>query len=143
MASIELRKEVTAKARITYTKKRALHAQQCDACGKIFEMRGRTTRDHVSPGTLIGMFDRCVGDRGNGFSATICSFACADVLYTGKWRDMKEYRPYARAHAILERIEAHLTADVRTEAEITEAWEKQEDNTPKRQYADRVVVSWG
>ena len=127
----KLRDEIKGTAKVRYTRRPALYAQQCAACGKIFQMHGpKSDRYSIPPGTMSGIFDRCAEDKGNMFSATICSFECAGRLYAGGWRDIKEYRAYARANASLERVEVWLTSDIQTEEEVIAAWEQEEHEAP-------------
>lgn len=131
MASIKLRDAIKAKANVTYTRKPALHARTCDACGRVFIMR---TLQGQTFGHLDGIFDCCAEDKdgrglGNMFSADVCSFACAQTLYDGGWKKMKQYKPYVRAGASLKRVSLSIE-EMLTEADIIAGWEGQAENEP-------------
>lgn len=101
----------------------------CAGCGDVFDMRQWCNEGDVA--SLRGTFDRCATDPktgrglGNSFLAVVCSFACADKIMKGGWRDISEYQPFAKADAVLVRCELKITALVaRGEKEILKAAEE-------------------
>lgn len=122
MANIKIRKAIKARKTITYDKKSDLWAQKCDCCGLIFKM-DKYCNDKLCPAELSGIFSECAGDGGNIFLATACSFACADKLFKGEWKNIPEYKPYRKVKAILVRIELGLTSLVKLEKDIIAEWE--------------------
>lgn len=126
----KLRDEVTGIARVTYTKRPALYASECSACGKLFRMDNHVRG--ITPAHLEGIFDRCAEDEdgrgiGNMFSATVCSFLCVDTLFSGGWRDMEQYQPFVKADAVLERVSVTITAHIKTEQDLIREWEEMEE----------------
>lgn len=125
---IELKAPVEAQRLVPIELKPALYADQCDACGLIFEMKewcGELRRAE-----LLGVFDRSVEDEegrglGNMFSATVCSFLCAHKLFAEDgWKTLSRFAVYARAGARLVRAEVVLTANRATEEQLVRAWEE-------------------
>ena len=114
----------------TVTVKEALWADVCDNCGKVFVMKEFCNERNRA--RLNGTFDSCATDPktgkglGNMFSATICSFACADALMNGGWKKLKEYKPYVDVDAVLARGEVTITSDVKTQEQLIEEWEAEE-----------------
>jgi len=101
----------------------AVWGSECAGCGETFSMRAWCNDSRVSE--LHGTFDRCAEDPetgrglGNQFSTVVCSFACADKVMKGGWRDMPVYAPFAKADAALVRCDLTVTALVaKGEAEI-------------------------
>lgn len=122
MGNIKLRKAITAKKTISYDKKPDLWAQKCECCGLIFKM-DKYCNDQLAPAVMSGTFSKCAGDSGNMFFATVCSFACADKIFKGGWKDLPEYKPYKRVKAILIRVSLGLTSLVKTEENLIKEWQ--------------------
>ncbi len=125
--TVTLRKAVTGRKRITYTKKAELRALKCDSCGKVFEMKPFCNDSNLA--NLHGTFDTCAtnpatgkGD-GNMFNATVCSFACAHKLMNGGWKKLEGYKHYVDAGATLARGECTISVFVRNEKELIADWE--------------------
>lgn len=123
MASIELRKAVTARKRVTYTQRRALHANKCDACGRVYTAEKWNANEPQSC-KAHGTFHPSSPCEGNGFFADVCSFECAGKLMAGGWRKMKAYKCHAKAGGELVRLELHMTRFVYNEAESVKQWEE-------------------
>lgn len=141
-----LREAQTGMARITYTKRPALYASECSACGRLFRMDDRAK--DITPAHLKGIFDRCAEDEdgrglGNVFSATACSFACADVLFSGGWRKMEQYQPYVKVGAILERTSVTITTHVKTESDLIAEWESEAERPAPHTEADMGLIYIG
>jgi hypothetical protein len=121
MANIQLKKAVTAKKQVTYEKKPALYAKECDGCGRVFQMR-EFCNDH-DLAELRGTFDMSSYEHGNMFHATACTFKCADDIMNGKWKEMKEYKEFKKAGAKLGRCELKITPYIKEESELIAEWE--------------------
>lgn len=144
MSGIRLRGQVTKRVRRTVVTKDALYASICDCCGKVFQMGELCNEEGRAE--LRGTFDCCATDPdtgkglGNGFTATVCSFTCAQKLWDGKWRKLKEYKPYVDVDATLARGKVVLTSDFKEKDELIKEWEEQEES--KEGY-DRVFSYYG
>lgn len=138
---VKLKDGKKGKKQITYTKKDDLYAQQCDCCGKIFDMIEFCNDKQLA--YMSGTFDRGAADSngkglGNMFSATICSFKCADTIFNGGWKEMKGYKPYKKEGATLVRASLKITSNVIEEDDIVENWK----NRPDRDY-NTITFSGG
>jgi hypothetical protein len=129
MSAVKLEDEVRETRPVEVVVRRALYAQKCDGCGRVFRMKEFC--NDAGLGQLDGTFEECatepVTDRrmGNGFSATACSFACAhDLFEGGKWKTMRAYKPFADAGIRLARAQLKLTCYRQTEAELRAEWAK-------------------
>src|SRR5262245_48370002 len=114
---VKLRDEIKTEKMVEVVERPALYAKQCDACRKIFEMDVWCNEAPVARlgGTFTASTAMATGRLGNMFEATVCSFACADKLFTGGWRDMPNYKPFVEADCRLVRASVQLTALMRTE----------------------------
>ncbi len=128
---IKLRDAVKGTAKVRYIQRPTLWAQQCAGCGRIFKMRGMKLDNPTRvPGDMRGLFDQGATDRdgrglGNMFNATVCSLTCAHTVQDGEWKEIKEYKPYAKIGATLERVEVYVTNDILDEAALIAEWEAQ------------------
>jgi len=127
MSRVKLKDAIEGKKTVTVEKKAALYANKCDCCGKIFQMKEYCNDTDLA--YLKGTFDSCATGKdgrglGNGFSATVCSFKCADKLMTGGWKQMKEYKPFSNEKANLVRCELRITSYVIEEKRLVELWDK-------------------
>jgi hypothetical protein len=126
MANVKLKEAIKGKQTITIEKKPALYASKCDCCGLVFQMEEYCNDKEL--GYLKGTFDNSAIDSygkgmGNMFSATVCSFKCADEIMKGGWKRMKDYKPYIKSKANLVRCEVEITAYVIEEKELIKKWE--------------------
>jgi hypothetical protein len=137
MGRVKLRDEKTRKKTIKATVKPALYALECDGCGRVFRFvgewssGGNHSQKHRPAGELHGHFDRCAKDRdgrglGNMFSATVCSFGCAQHV-VDNWKKIDRYKPYAKAKAKLHRLEIHLSMFTKGEDELVQEWEEKKE----------------
>lgn len=138
MASVKLRDEVKVRKRVSVTERPALYASKCDACDKVF--KAEKWNQHDQPGKANGTFDPSAPGEGNGFSADVCSFTCADTLMAGGWRKMKAYKAQVKAKAELVRLNVQMTSTVRTEAETVNAWETA---APSNSFHMWTPMTWG
>lgn len=113
-----------------------LYASKCDGCGKVFQMKPFCNDNNLA--FLSGTFEHCATDpetkkgMGNGFSAVACSFQCAHVIFTGAWRNIPQYKPFADEDIRLVRCELKITSYVVDEKAIREEWEKINQTTRDR-----------
>ena len=114
---------------VQYEQRPALWGDVCDGCGKVFQM---DMRNGVECGVMVGMFDLAMQDRGNGFRAHTCSFACADTIWYGGWKHIAAYRPLAALGARLVRVTYSIQESVLDEDAILQAWEAIEIPPPAR-----------
>lgn len=133
---IKLQETVTETVKLTYPDgttdevereiKPALWADKCHGCGLVFHMEPYSGyRQFLAE--VHGIFDECGVDEegrglGNMFSATVCSFACADRIMKGGWRDMPDYKPFADIDATLVRAECHVTSLVKDQQQLIRDW---------------------
>lgn len=130
MATKELRKAVKGRKTVSFDKKPQLRGTICDGCGLVHKMEEFCNDTNL--GILSGTFDRSATDRdgrglGNMFTATVCSFDCADKVMKGKWKDLKDYKPYVLAKANLVRCSVQVTSFIKTENELIKEWEEMEE----------------
>jgi hypothetical protein len=128
----KIRDEVLGTAKVTYVKKKALYADECDCCGALFQMR---RVDEFVPENMEGEFSSFAegedGHRyGGAFEAIVCSFACADKLFKGGWKKLEKWKPYVQVGAELKSISLSITSDVMTEHDLIREWEGQKENDP-------------
>lgn len=127
---VKLADETSEMKKVRVVTRRALYADKCDACGKVFQMTKWSGGDSERRlAELHGIFDRCATDKdgrgmGNMFSACVCSFDCAHQIFTGGWRNMPQFKPYAEADATLVRGELVLTAFVKNAETMRTEWEQ-------------------
>lgn len=131
MASVKLKDAIKGKQMITIEKKPALYASKCDCCGLVFQMNQFCNDKEL--GCLSGTFDNDATDNngrrmGNIFSATVCSFKCADEIMKGGWKKMKYYKPYIKSEANLVRCHVKITSYIITEKELVKKWESEKHN---------------
>lgn len=104
-----------------------LRADKCQGCGQVFKMEPAHGY-RTGLGEVRGIFSECADDPetgkglGNMFFATVCSFACADKVMKGGWRDIDEYQPYADIDATLLRCECHITSQMKYEDDLVREW---------------------
>ncbi len=127
MSRVKLKNAIEGKKTVTVEKKAALYATKCDCCGKVFQMKEYCNDTDL--GYLKGTFDSMATGSdgrglGNGFSANVCSFKCADKLMTGGWKDLKEYKPYVKEKANLVRCELKITSYVIEKKNLISQWDK-------------------
>ncbi len=121
----------------------ALYASKRENCGGIFRMKDPKNGNRgIRNGTLSGYFSKDairtdgtgigLGDR---FSATVCSFECANTLYMGGWEFLPQYKPFVLVGATLIKIELTLSMPVEDEAAIRKEWmeETLQPNQPTQQ----------
>jgi len=131
--NVKICNAIKKKKTVTYDARPDLYASKCDLCKKIFGMQAYCNDKYVA--ALHGTFDKSAADKdgrsmGNMFSATVCSFECADKLFKGGWKYMNEYKPYIKVNAILVRAECYLTALLQTEKELIKEWKEKEELEP-------------
>ena len=119
---VRIKKAICAKKTITYEKKSDRWAQKCDYCGKIFRM-DKYCNDLLAPAILSGIFSECADNEGNMFLATVCSFACAEKMFKGGWKNMPDYKPFKKINAYLVRVQLGLTSLIKTEEVLIKEWE--------------------
>lgn len=112
--------------RFEYTRKPALYARECCACGKAFQMEG-----DQRAGFIRGMFEPTSTVKGNMFLADVCSFACAETIMSGGWKRLPEQEPFVRLEAKLVRCEVTITSCVKWEAELIREWEADPEQPPR------------
>lgn len=126
MANIKLKDAISEKKTITVEKKPALYASKCDSCELVFKMEEYCNDTNL--GVLRGTFDNSALDKdgiglGNMFSATVCSFKCADEIMKDGWKRMKDYKPFVKSKANLVRCELKVTSYLVPEEELIKKWE--------------------
>ncbi len=121
MGRVKIKDAITKRVRTTVTVREPLYARKCDCCRKLFGMEAWCNDQNVA--YMQATFDMAPGGEGNIFFATICSLACGDKLFNGKWKKIKKYQTYVKAGATLVRAECYVTLK-KTVAELEEAWEK-------------------
>lgn len=122
MSNVKIKKAIIGKKTVTYEKKPDLWAQKCDCCGKIFKM-SKYCNDRLPPAILSGTFSKCAGNEGNMFSATVCSFTCAEKIFKGEWENIPDYKLFKRVKAQLIRVELGLTSLIKSEGNLIKEWE--------------------
>lgn len=111
------------KVEITYEERPALYATSCDGCSEIFKMLPWC--NDTGLGELTGTFDKCAGSGGNSFSASVCSFYCANKVFAKSgWCDMPKYKEFAEDGATLVRASLKITAHVLTEKGAKKWWKE-------------------
>lgn len=123
---IKLENAVMVEKIMTVESRPALYASKCSSCGKIFRMLEWC--NERCRGVIDGTFDEGAVDpetgkgMGNIFTVEVCSFACAHEIFTGGWRRIQEYKPFADADIALARAELTITFKVDDEAAIRAKW---------------------
>jgi hypothetical protein len=126
MSKIKLEDAVTTKKTLDVQVRPALYASKCDSCGKVFHMKPFCNDREL--GVVNGTFEESPTDRdgrgiGNGFIASVCSFACAhEIFANGGWKKMTDYAVFAKADIRLARAHLTLTPYLQTEEEVRLAW---------------------
>jgi len=120
MSTVKIKEAIVGKKTITVEKKRALYAQKCDCCGMVFKMNEYCNDTGLA--IMKGTFDDMAEGMGNMFSATVCSFICADKIMKGGWKTIPDYKPYAKIKANLVRCELKITSYVIGEKELINQW---------------------
>lgn len=132
---IMIAEEVLVERTVKVQIRPALHADKCDACGVVFRMRGTSGGRTVAE--LSGRFEHCALDKegrslGNGFRATTCSFACAEDLFGEAWRNIKEYRVFAKVKGnFLVEAEVRIARAMDTLEIVRKEWEIAENDCPE------------
>lgn len=146
---IKLRDAVKGTAKVRYTQRPTLWAQQCAGCGRIFKMIGMKLEGPTRvPGSMRGLFDQCAEDRdgrglGNMFNCSVCSLACAQIVQDGAWTTIKEYKPYAKIGAKLERVEVYVTNTLLNETEIIAQWEQATPRPAPTEQGEGIIYASG
>ena len=136
----ELRKEVLGKVVVTlengetselsYVRRPALYANRCGGCGRHFIMK-KWCNDQPAPGELQGTFTEASAAKGNMFFTSVCSFACADKIQRGGWKELPDYEEFVRFGAELVRCIVNITTLVTFEAELVAEWERAKETDPR------------
>ena len=126
---ILLKEEVVKQKIVEVVTKKALYANRCSCCGKVFTM-DKYCNDQMTPSNMKGIFnggsayiDENGRSLGNMFSTTVCSFSCADEIFKGGWKKLGMYKIYANANAELVRVELGLTSLIKEKEELLEEWD--------------------
>lgn len=89
-----------------------LFALRCDNCGKVFRME---PWGNVQGGDFHATFEDQPRDpktgrtEANSFNADVCSFKCADELYTGGWKKLPQAKLFVKQKCRLARAEVAMT----------------------------------
>jgi uncharacterized Fe-S center protein len=132
---ITLRQATRAEAKFTYITRPHLSANKCANCGKIFQMVEFC--NEVSRGELHGTFDKSSNTLGNIFSCSCCSFACAQQLVDGKWKEIEEYKEFVEMGAELARVHLCVTK-IKDKEQLIKEWEANEAK-PEDMYVESRI----
>ena len=135
-----LREAITYKSTLTYEDgetvtveyeiKPALRATRCAACGRTYQMMKWNHNDR-NVGEWFATMDR--SPNGNMLTLPVCSFACAQKLTDGGWRDVDhpDVRMFVANDASPARIECTMTHHVKYGEELVRAWEEMPAKHPE------------
>jgi hypothetical protein len=134
---VKLRNQVVKEETVNRVVKEALYANRCAGCDRILVMNSYCNDNRL--GELMGtfhisdhlshVFDGHGKSMGNMFSCFVCSFACADAVMKGKWREIDHYKPFADADCNLVRAELKITTLLQFEAELLQGWDTSGEKT--------------
>lgn len=125
MARVKLAEEKRREQMVSRLVLPVLYADKCDGCGKVFAMEEFCNEEYR--GKLRGTFEHSCAPHGNGFSAEVCSFHCAHVVFAERgWKNIDRYKDFAAHDINLVRAELVVTNYVLDEAQIRGEWAAQE-----------------